>query len=166
MIFRIPKGKHRARPLRPRLYWRRPSFAWTVRFDESCRYDLQNDDQYDINKLVGVGYLPGHHTDSARFGWRYLKGRKCIDLQAYCYISGARMTQHICYLEIGRKYRLQLNVTKLAYVFDVYDVEADKSVGGCAMPHYHGKSLQYRLGPWFGGNNTAPHNISILIDKA
>jgi hypothetical protein len=166
MTFRIPKGKHRARPLRLGFWWRRPTFSWTVTFDESTRYDLQNDDQYDINKLVGVGYLPGHHTDSARFGWRYLKGRKCIDLQAYCYISGVRMGEHIAFVEIGKTYRLQLHVAKLAYVFDVYDVTGGISIGGCAIQHYHDKCLQYRLGVFFGGSSPSPHEILIQLDKA
>lgn len=66
MTFRIPAGKHRARPLRFGFWWRKNSFAWLVKFTDSCRYDLQNVDHGDTNKLIGFGYLPGHHKDSAR----------------------------------------------------------------------------------------------------
>lgn len=165
MIFRIPSGKHRARPFRFGLWWNRPVFAWTVMFNESCRYDLGNDDQFDTNKLTGIGYLPNHHQHSARFGWRYWTDRGEIELTAYCYINGRRMIQHIGFVRIGGKYRLQLNVTRLAYVFDVYDLDADKTVGGCSIPKVHGKKLQYRLGPYFGGNQVAQHEMKIQIEK-
>lgn len=163
MTFRIPRGKHRARPLRLGIWWKRPVFIWNVLFEESCRYDLKTDDQFDTNKLIGVGYLPGHHTDSARFGWRYWQDMGKIELSAYCYIGGQRMIQHLGFVEIGEPYRFQLSITIKAYLFDVYDPEQDKAVGGCNIPHLHTKKLQYRLGCYFGGQSRAPHTMRIQI---
>lgn len=165
MIFRIPKGKHRARPLRFGIWYRRPVFTWTVQFDESCRYDLGNEDQFDTNKLIGIGYLPNHHKDSARFGWRYWPDTKQIELSAYCYVSGRRVIYHIGLVEVGKEYRLSLHVTTLAYVFSVEDIDTKKVVGGCSIQHYHTKRLQYRLGPYFGGNAASPHDMTIQINK-
>jgi hypothetical protein len=165
MIFRIPSGKHRARPLRFGLWWKRHVFAWRVEFTESCRYDLQTDDQLDVNKLIGIGYLPGHHKHSARFGWRYWTDRGEIELSAYCYLNGRRLIQHIGFCEIENEYRFQLNITRNAYVFDVYDTIADKPVGACSIPHLHNKKLQYRLGTYFGGQSTAQHEIEINLER-
>ena len=165
MIFRIPSGKHRGRPFRFGIWWRRPVFTWQVTFDQSCRYDLKSVDQGDYNKLIGIGYLWHHHKDSARFGWRYWPDTGQIELSAYCYISGRRTIYHIALVEIGRKCRLQLNVTKLAYVFDVYDLDAGKSAGGCSLLHLHRKRLQYRLGLYFGGNAVAPNEMSIQLKR-
>lgn len=165
MTFRIPRGKHRARPLRFAFWWKRPVFVWNVLFEESCRYHLKTDDQFDTNKLIGIGYLPGHHKDSARFGWRYWPDTGKIELSAYCYIGGRRMIEHLGFVEIGEPYRFKLNVTRLAYVFEVYDLEHDKAVGACSIPRLHAKRLQYRLGPYFGGDSVSPHTMRIQIEK-
>mgnify|MGYP003575528895 CR=1 FL=1 len=165
MIFRIPEGKHYALPWRFGLWWRRPVFAWTVKFDDTCRYDLGTEDQFDTNKLIGVGYLPHHHTGSARFGWRYWPDTGQIELSAYCYVDKRRVIYHIALVEIGRRYRLHLSVTTMAYVFSVEDIEDERAMGGCSIPHFHRKKLQYRLGAYFGGNSVAPHEMNVQIEK-
>jgi hypothetical protein len=168
MIFRIPAGKHRARPFRFGFWWRRTSFAWVVKFDESCRYDLQSDDQFDTNKLVGVGYLPGHHKESARFGWRYWTERGEIELSAYCYINGQRVIKHVGFCEIGKTYRIELRISTDAYYFacDEKDGFYYRTNGEAIITHGHRKRFSYRLGVFFGGNRTAPHEIKIDLSKS
>jgi hypothetical protein len=165
MTFRIPRGRHRARPLRFDCWWRKTSFAWNVKFTDSCRYDLGNTDQYDINKLCGIGYLPGHHKDSARFGWRYWADRKAIELWAYCYVNGRREIKQICFCEIGKVYRIRLQVLAQSYYFDVYEPDLITSSGIVTVEHYHSKKFKYRLGTFFGGNQVAPHDIKIELEK-
>jgi hypothetical protein len=163
MIFRIPSGKHRARPLRPWFWWRRTHFSWVVKFDESCRYDLGTDDQFDTNKLVGIGYLWHHHKDSARFGWRYWTERKEIELSAYCYVSGRRVIQHICFCEIGKEYRIELRQLSTMYFFHAFD--NGKLMGVAEVPYDHNKVIGYCLGAFFGGQSVAPHEMNIEIEK-
>lgn len=163
MIFRIRTGHHRARPLRFGIWWHRSSFTWKVKFTDSCRYDLGNDDQFDTNKLVGIGYLPGHHKDSARFGWRYWTDRKEIELTAYCYVNGQRLIKHICFCEIGKEYDLQLAISTKSYSFFIY--EKDILSGSCAIGRSRKQKLGYRLGVFFGGNQVAPHDMDIELRK-
>lgn len=165
MTFRIPAGKHRSRPFCFGIWWRRTSFSWVVKFGESCKYDLQNDDQFDTNKLIGVGYLPHHHKNSARFGWRYWTERKEIELSAYCYVNGRRVIQHICFCEIGKEYHLEFNVLKNWYQFFVYHNGELHHFGSTAVRHNHNKKLQYGLWPYFGGNQVAPHQIKIELKR-
>ena len=165
MIFRIPAGRHRARPLRFGIWWRKNSFAWVVKFDESCRYDLGNPDQYDINKLIGIGYLPGHHKDSARFGWRYDIKTGQVEIMAYCYANGQRVVKSICFCEIGKEYRLRLQVLAMAYYFDVYEPSSVKSSGIVTVEHSHNKKFKYRLGTYFGGQAVAVHDMAIELTK-
>jgi hypothetical protein len=184
MTFRIPAGKHRARPWRPRFWWRRTHFSWIVKFDESCRYDLGTDDQFDTNKLVGIGYLsrprfivtkyfnkfwfwrlkPMHWTHSARFGWRYWTERKEIELSAYCYVSGRRVIQHICFCEIGKEYRIELRKLSTMYFFHAFG--NGKLMGVAEVPYDHSKVIGYRLGTFFGGQSTCDHDITIEIKRA
>lgn len=166
MIFTILKGCHRARPLRLWCWWNRRLFNWQVQFTESCRYNLQSEDQYDTNKLCGIGYLPGHHRHSARFGWRYWNEKCWIELSAYCYVDGRRIIQHIGFLEIGKQYRITLQVTRRSYVFGAEELGKCKMLGNVVIDHNHNKKFAYRLGPFFGGNRRAPADIIIQLNKA
>lgn len=163
MIFRIKKGSHYSRPLRIGVWFSRRQFAWKVNFNESCRYNFGNEDQFDTNKLVGIGYLPGHHIDSARFGWRYDTEKGMIELSAYCYLSGRRIIKTVGYCKIGQEYNIDLYVSEWAYYFSL--VEADVTIGETEIVHAHNKRLKYRLGPYFGGNKKTPHDITIELSK-
>lgn len=163
MTFRISRGKHRARPLRLGIWWNRKSFAWKVKFTESCRYDLKSNEQYDINKLCGIGYLPGHHKHSARFGWVYDREIDRVVLHAYCYVNGQRITKSICSCDIGKEYDLQLLISDRSYSFFIY--EKDAVNGSCAIGRSRKQKLGYQLGIYFGGNQVAPHEIKIELKK-
>lgn len=164
MTFRIPAGKHRARPLRFGLYWNRNQFKWHVLFTERCRYDLHSEDQFDTNKLIGIGYLPGHHKDSARFGWRYDTVKKQIELSAYCYVNGRRVIEHIGYCEIDKWYKIRLQVMHRSYLLELEEVDGHL-MGHALIEYYHEKKLQYRLGCYFGGNRVAPTEMKIKIER-
>lgn len=164
MIFRIPKGKHRARPLCFWFWWRRTAFKWGVTFGDSCRYELGHPDQLDINKLIGVGYLPKHHDNSARFGWRYWTGKDQIELMAYCYVDGQRISKHIGYCSIGVAYRIELYISKYQYLF-LLDDGNGKPLSQVEVPHDNKRRFKYRLGTYFGGNRSAPADMTIQLKK-
>lgn len=165
MTFTIFAGHHRARPWRFNFWWRKNSFSWVVKFTDSCRYDLGSEDQFDINKLIGIGYLPGHHKDSARFGWRYWTERKEIELSAYCYVNGRRVIQHVCFCGIGKEYRITIQVLSNSYYFDAYVPGSAKAAGIVTILHSHNKKFKYRLGAWFGGQARATHDMDIVLKR-
>ena len=83
--FSVKKGKHRFQPrfLEPCS----KSLGFTAMFHDNCLYDLNSEDQADINKLFGITSL-FIHKNSARFGWR-AEGDK-IRIFAYYYRNGIR----------------------------------------------------------------------------
>jgi hypothetical protein len=164
MIFRIPQGKHRAKPFRFWIWWGRTVFKREVTVYDNCRYEFDTADQLDINKLFGVGYLPHHHKNSARFGWRYWPGKDQIELLAYCYVDGQRVVKHIGYCSIGIAYRIELYISKYQYLF-ILDDFTGKPVGLAEVPHDNKRRFKYRLGCYFGGNRTAPVDMTIQIKK-
>lgn len=166
MIFTISKSKHYSRPWRLGLWWDCKSFTWWVKFTDSCRYDLGSDDQLDTNKLAGVGYLfGGHHIDSARFGWRYNATTDLIELLAYCYVKKERIIKLIASCEIGKGYQLKLHVGDGIYSFSVSEVGRSAYAGYTTVRYKHRKHLQYGLWPYFGGNQKAPHEITIQLSE-
>lgn len=166
VTFRIPAGKHSSRPFRFGLWWAKTAFKWRVKFDESCRYNLIGADQLDTNKLVGIGYLPHHHKNSARFGWRYDTHTGRIELLAYCYIGGRRAIKPLCQVEIGKEYELYLKVLATCYYFEVKESGSSVVLGFEWVNHFHDKKFKFGLWPYFGGQAVAPHEMKIQIEKS
>jgi hypothetical protein len=163
----IPQGQHHAWPPIIGLHLK-PWMERDIVFDSSAAYDLGNNDNDDVNKLFGFGYINGgHHTDSARFGWNYNKENGRVRLFAYCYVNGTRIIHEICQVPIHKKYRLLINISpSKQYLFTVHDGYNDwHQVGFADIAFTHDKEWRYKLGCYFGGNNPAPHDITIKVSK-
>ena len=167
MKFTINKGRHRAWPPVFGIFYNKRHMERDVIFNLSFKYDLPGIyDDGDINKLFGIGYLPGHHTDSARFGCVYNKASGNVDLYAYCYVNGERIFKFICEVKLHDRVRYSLDIIGDVYSFTVQDpFNTYRVYGGCDISFTHKKRLSYRLGCYFGGNIPAPHTITIEMKK-
>jgi hypothetical protein len=150
----IRKGKHRSLTI-PGLVLSR-SITRTVTFTPSCRYDI-GEDQSDWNKLFGVGFFPHHHRNSYRFAWRYDPEYDVIQIGAYWYFKGERRASVIDVVGINKPVNL-----KLYYDGDYIAFEIEGKVA-CKINSYW-PVIGYKLGPYFGGNKTAPHDMKIEIN--
>lgn len=168
----IKQGRHRPFKIIPACfreipfqYLRIPQVRY-VKFTPSCRYDLGDEDQKDWNKLFGFCCgISGVHKDSARVVWRYNKDTDMIELGLYCYIDGERIfPKKIISVNIDEDvtiklgyslYEISLNIitdNKTEWVFEKSMVTCDKGV-------------RYGCGLYFGGNRTAPQDITIEYTK-
>jgi hypothetical protein len=178
MRYDIKKGNHYAHPFRVGFWFGAKRLVRDVIFTDSCRYNLQSDDQGDTNKLFGGGKFFGvfrpkgvkwwrlwdyEHSNSARFGWRYDLETDKIELSAYYYLDKRRYIVATGKVHIGAKYRLMLNITGSGCYFMVYD-----STGTLMFSHvcvFPRPGLMYLTGLYFGGNQVAPHEITISLEK-
>jgi hypothetical protein len=134
------------------------TLKFTVRFDSSCIYKtVLAQNQWDINKLYGFadnGAL--HHQYSARFGWRWSEG--ALRLFAYTYNNGERASKELCTIGIGKDVRCAITANGEEYIFSVDDKTTK-------MPRHSSTSSArgYQLYPYFGGDETAPHEVRIWI---
>lgn len=149
----IRKGKHRPLTI-PGLVLSR-SISRTVTFTPSCRYDI-GEDQKDWNKLFGVGFFPHHHKKSYRFAWRYDPEYDVIQIGAYWYIDGERRASVIDVVGINKPVKLMLD-----YDGDVALWRVNGNVCWAILGDW--PCIGYKLGPYFGGNQTAPHDIIIKM---
>lgn len=146
----IRKGTHS--PLRFPCMTGSTELVHKVTFTESCRYDI-GPEQADVNKLFGIGYLPHHHRNSVRFGWRYVHAGGMVEILAYWYRNGERYMNPMALVSIG---------TPHVYVMrrheNMHQLYLDKTLMEIpVLSHRYG----FLLGPYFGGNMTAPHDIEI-----
>lgn len=131
------------------------ALKYDVLFENSCAYDLGNVNQNDINKLFGFNaYNSLHHENSARFGWVYKDS--LIEIYAYIYENSTRYFEKIANVKLNKWNTFELQNTGTAYVFkvneSVYIYEKDLN---CVTKY------NYMLYPYFGGNEVAPHDITI-----
>lgn len=135
------------------------SVAFNVIFDSSAIYQtVQATNQLDINKLYGIADCGTHHQEnSARFGWRW--NGSAVDILAYYYVNSVRKNQLLGTAAIGEVNKYILSVEGKSYKFQFNDkvVTVERH---CDSQTFDG----YVLYPYFGGDEPAPHNISIYIN--
>ena len=131
---------------------------FSVRFDSSAIYQtLAPENQYDINKLYGFSDNNwNHHQYSARFGWRW--SANALRLFAYVYNNAVVTSKELTSIPIGAEINCAIRITSTNYIFSVNDVIYQ-------LPRTAGtqKAKGYQLYPYFGGDEVAPHDISIWV---
>ncbi|MDX1284727.1 MAG: hypothetical protein R3182_06940 [Draconibacterium sp.] len=140
--------------------------AW-FKFTKSCLFDLQDEDQHDVNKLFGFS-IGNHHKTSFRFGWRPILKNGTIEIVAYEYHDGVRQTtMPICEVETDWWFEMVISYrpqdSKSYYFVNKYNYWDNKEVGFLANSVNVKKKwgLGYTLGIYFGGNEVAPQDITI-----
>jgi hypothetical protein len=134
---------------------------FTVQFDSSAIYktaDAAN--QLDINKLYGFSDNNAlHHNFSARFGWRW--SDNTLRLFAYVYNNGIQTNKELGTVAIGAENSCSIKVAGDKYIFTL-NGKTD------TMPRASTTTdaVGYKLYPYFGGDEFAPHTISIWIKEA
>lgn len=127
--------------------------------DSSAIYLTQDSiNQLDWNKLFGFSDCSSfHQTNSFRLGWRWTP-QTGIEIGAYYYVESQRLFETIKVVQ--PKDTLDLNIAKADSTYEV-------SVNGIHKSYPRGCSgIQpnaYYLFPYFGGDETAPDTVSILM---
>ncbi|GHA58572.1 hypothetical protein [Pontibacter akesuensis] len=130
-----------------------------VIFDSSAVYTTAlAGNQGDINKLFGLSDCnSSHHTNSARFGWRWYKNQ--LELLAYTYLNKKWEYRLLGAVPIGKAVACEIKAEGQQYTFSM----DGKTV---SMPRAcDGDMVGYQLYPYFGGDETAPHAITIKIKE-
>lgn len=135
--------------------------SFKVKFDSSAIYTTDNaGNQSDINKLFGFSdnNNADHHQYSARFGWRW--SDHALRLFAYVYNKGVMSFKEIGSVQIGAENTCSIKIEGNKYLFSLNGTEI-------TMPRASTTTLAegYRLWPYFGGDESAPHIISIWIKE-
>jgi hypothetical protein len=129
-----------------------------VIFDSSATYTTTaKENAGDINKLYGFSDCNTlHQLNSARVGWVW--NSNALELYAYCYVNGERESRFLGIAPVNEAIRLTIRLTPTDYIFSFQETDT-KVARHCSDSNTTG----YRLYPYFGGNETAPHDIRILI---
>lgn len=129
-----------------------------AKFDSSAVYKTQDPwNQLDINKLFGFSDNSStHHQFSARFGWRW--SDNALRLFGYVYNNGIRAEKELGAVKIGIENHCSIKINPTSYVFTL-----NGAVDSLPRTSTAVKANGYKLYPYFGGDETAPHNITIWL---
>jgi hypothetical protein len=133
---------------------------FVVKFDSTAIYQtISPGNQEDINKLFGFSdNNDEHHHFSARFGWRWSQG--ALRLFGYIYNNGAMSFEELGTINIGTEYTCSIKVTATNYIFTLNDTSKNMPRASTTA-----SAIGYQLYPYFGGDESAPHDINIWIKQ-
>jgi hypothetical protein len=155
VVYTIRKGEHSSEaPFQVRKV---SALTFEATFNASAMYETANkENQADINKLYGVADChTDHHSNSARFGWRWFNNQ--LEIHAYTYLNKVRQSKLVDIVELNKAYTYEIILTDNKYTFKLNGKTVE-------LPrHCNGQGEGYQLYPYFGGDETAPHDIIIAI---
>jgi hypothetical protein len=126
-------------------------------FDQSAIYtSIIPGNQYDIHKLYGFSEGFNNQYNSARIGWNWYN--EALHLHAYVYNKGVRMYQEIKTVAIGAEIQCSIKVSGSSYIFTVDGTQVTMSRGLSTS-----SASGYQQYPYFGGDEVAPHKVTIKI---
>lgn len=138
------------------------ALVYDIIFDSTCVYEIASEDQADINKLFGFSDCNDlHHANSARFGWRWYQNE--LQILSYTYNNDVVSYQELGAVEFDKSYRYIIYINEDSYEFYIEGimnetVSVDRG-NTCDAGYY------YFLWPYFGGNQTAPHDMKIFMRR-
>jgi hypothetical protein len=134
------------------------SMKFQALFDSTCIYQTTiPENQADINKLYGFSDCSSqHHNNSARFGWNWREG--AIHIYAYIYANGVRQEKELGTAELNEPTSFKITIQDNSYIFTYHGIDT-------TMPRHcsGGVGVAYKLLPYFGGDEAAPHEMKIKI---
>lgn len=136
---------------------RTSEMKFMAKFDNSAIYQsVLPENQYDVNKLWGFSEGINNQYNSARIGWSW--NNNALRLYGYVYAKGVRYFQEITPVAIGSDITCSIKLAGSTYLFTVNGVSISLPRGLSTT-----QASGYQQYPYFGGNETAPHLITILI---
>lgn len=140
-------------------------YTRTVVFDPSCRYTLTNPVcTQDLNKVSGFSY-GNHMTNSIRLGWKVVNDG---DVQLWLYVHN---NGKVKMKRIGKASTFFKYDTPIEFVLN-HDVENNTAEAYVlyegkeyvvTLPYTATPSVGYICKPYFGGDCSAPHTMSLKI---
>jgi hypothetical protein len=152
--FTIKKGEHRSTSALN--FSKKTTFGWSVEFDSSAIYKTVDSlNQLDVNKLIGWSDCGDDHLESSiRFGWRWTDS---LEIHWFKHENGYFSFAKINSVDLCKPYNYSLTIHDWEYEMEVDGVKV--FVPRNCVKH----KRKYQLYPYFGGGETAPHDIKIKI---
>ena len=159
-VYTIPAGEHSSGSFLNHPDNSRISFQFVL--DNSAYYETEiPENQYDVNKIYGMSdFGLRHQKYSIRLGWRYINNE--LQLCWLRHEEGRHSSATIRAIEPGVIYNATIDIKTFFYVIVI---DNDTTMVRRRPEGNWGLVRRYYLYPYFGGNEYAPHDITIKIKE-
>jgi len=156
----IPEGAHSSGS-----YFNHPTNSridFDFMLDESAVYTSEiPENQHDVNKIYGFSdFGVRHQKYSIRLGWRYLNNE--LELCWLRHEEGRHTAATIRTIEPNVAYNATIDIKTFYYIITI---DGDTTMVRRRPEGNWGLIKRYYLYPYFGGNEYAPHDITIKIKE-
>ena len=143
--------------------WKITSLSMRFSFHNECWWaPPRNNDDNDLNKLAGIGFGFNHQNNSVRLAWvPDFTTQGVIKIYGYTYdekkVAPKFTFQYITSVHVGEICEARIEshgnyaITVKGVTINMDNIKADPN-------------LCFHLYPYFGGNNTAPHDMTIDLE--
>jgi hypothetical protein len=130
--------------------------------NESAYYETEIlENQSDVNKIYGVSDFGARHQKySIRLGWRYIENN--LELCWLRHEKGVHTSAVIKIIQPDVIYSAIIDINTFYYVIVI---DNDTTLVRRRPEGNWGLKRRYYLYPYFGGNEYAPHDITIKIKE-
>ena len=159
-VYTIPAGGHSSGSFVDYPHNSRIKFDFML--DESAYYETEiPENQHDVNKIYGISdFGVKHQKYSIRLGWRYLNNQ--LELCWLRHEDGVHSSETIKNIEPDVIYSAIIDIKTFYYVIVI---DNDTTLVRRRPKGNWGLVRRYYLHPYFGGNEYAPHDITIKIKE-
>lgn len=153
-------------------------FGW-LPFRKAYQEEILDANVRDVSQIryeTKYKWEPPHHKNSARFGWVWSVKHDCWKLLAYCYADGVlnsyldenKSIRFPEVLKVPRGATVELGIKYDIFTGDTFFYAEPLGIPALAGLHLaklpaHLPCWGWKLGVYFGGYRTAPHNMSFKI---
>lgn len=132
-------------------------------FTEESKYILNSVDQLDWNKLAGITYGLQPHSNTSLIGWRWNPTIQMFQVAPYFNNRGYNVQpeQHEI-LNIPIEQEFEFNIAK--GLINIYDSNLNTAKRVFKYCDIKTSPLSYRVQHYFGGNQAAPSDVSVIIN--
>jgi len=165
---KLSKGNHYADNY-PRIDIYTSDEIWrTVIFKSNCEYDLKNNNQFDTNKLFGIGkwgivnFKAAHLEDSGRFGWRWDIKRHQMEIMAFSHVNSVMKFESMGFVNLEEEVFLKLKIDWNNHWYIYRMIKDDILIKEYRERFTTNKYIRTELSLYFGGDETSPHDMNII----
>lgn len=146
----------------PNKYFVNQVFGSAV-FTEESKYLLNPVDQQDWNKLAGITYGLNPHQNTSLIGWRWNPALNLFQVAPYFNNRGSNVQpEQREILNIPAEQEFTFNIIKGAV--NIYDSNLNTAKRVFKYCGIKTSFLSYRVQHYFGGNQAAPSDVSVIIN--
>lgn len=165
MIYTIKQGRHNSNLININRLWIGygvKTVDFSFQFLNNPCYSLGNEDDMDINKLMGISFGK-HHSNSFRIGWRPVNNES-ISLHSYYYNNGIRKDSFLYIIHYNSGVDGSISIDREKEKIKIHLFTKGNSINeSIDFDFTNASRWSYRLFPYFGGNTKATHDIHMAL---